>query len=656
MPRTIRWILNILFIFLLFMTLYRFGFFFFYRDVNRPFSGAAFLLGLRYDARSVSILGLLMIIFSFYTKFNPIENNKAVKWWTLILSFVFFTAFIFYVTDFYYYDYLKQRLNASVLNFLADANISGGMVWQTYPVIKIFILLLLLLGLFFVINKKLLHVINQKVSNSANGKKRRIYYLIFIILLSGFTFGKLDQYPLRWSDAFSFSDNFKANTSLNPFQSFFSSLQFRNVKYDIEKVRKAYPLMADYLEVSDLENNKLNFKREIQFKDTVSAKPNIVVVICESFSAYKSSMFGNKLNSTPYFNELCNNGVFFERCFTPAIGTARGVWATITGIPDVQQPTTSSRNPSAVDQHTIMNDFTDYEKFYFLGGSTTWANIRGLLKNNISGLNIYEQENFTSDRVDVWGISDKNLFLESSKILAKQKRPFFAVIQTADNHRPYTIPKEDINEFKKIDYPIDTLKKYGFDDGGQFNAFRYADFSFRKFIEAARKESYFNNTIFVFVGDHGLRGNAGNMFPESFTKQGILAEHVPLLFYAPGLLKKSRIKSVCSQVDIMPSVASLAGHRFTNTTFGRNLFDTSSKKERYAFIADPDLMTIGLVSNKYYFVRQLKTQKKEFVSVENNEPIPVNSAIDSIKNKMSALTDAWYETAKYMLLNNKKTQ
>ena len=117
------------------------------------------------------------------------------------------------------------------------------------------------------------------------------------------------------------------------------------------------------------------------------------------------------------------------------------------------------------------------------------------MKNNINNLNIYEQENFNSEIVDVWGISDKNLFLESNKLLAKQQKPFFAIIQTADNHRPYTIPTEDLNEFKKIEYPADTLKKYGYEDNAQLNAFRYTDFNFNKFIEAAKKEKYFDTIV-----------------------------------------------------------------------------------------------------------------------------------------------------------------
>jgi phosphoglycerol transferase MdoB-like AlkP superfamily enzyme len=136
-------------------------------------------------------------------------------------------------------------------------------------------------------------------------------------------------------------------------------------------------------------------------------------------------MCGNPLNTTPYFNELCKQGVFFKNCFSPAYGTARGVWAIITGIPDVTTNKTASRNPNLVDQQTVLNDIKGYEKFYFIGGSASWANIRGLLTGNINNLHLYEQEDYRSAKVDVWGISDKNLFLEASRILKKETTPFY---------------------------------------------------------------------------------------------------------------------------------------------------------------------------------------------------------------------------------------
>ncbi len=336
-------------------------------------------------------------------------------------------------------------------------------------------------------------------------------------------------------------------------------------------------------------------------------------------------------------------------------GTARGVWAVITGIPDVESSaTTSSRNPAAVDQHTIINDFEGYDKFYFLGGSTSWANIRGLLTNNIKGLQLHEQEDYSAPKIDVWGISDKNLFLEANKVLRQQTSPFFAIIQTADNHRPYTIPKEDQEEFHSLDMPKDSLLKYGFAGNDEMNAFRYTDFGYRTFIRAASKEAYFSNTVFLFVGDHGIPGDAGNMLPKAWTDQRLTAEHVPLLIYAPKLLGAIRDSGVCSQIDVLPTLAGLCHIPYRNSTLGRDLLDSAVHKgKELAFIYDFDQGYIGVVQDGYYYRRQPKTNKEEMVSVRDNDPVP-QTVIVQREPGMKSLTDGIDETAKYMLLKNKK--
>ena len=87
---------------------------------------------------------------------------------------------------------------------------------------------------------------------------------------------------------------------------------------------------------------------------------------------------------------------------------------------------------------------------------------------------------------------------------------------------------------------------------------------------------------------------------------------------------------------------------------GRNLFDTVSTTEKYAFIIDHETKDIGLVNNQYYFLKNLKTNKKMMVSVIDNTPVQPSSKTDSIKNAMTHLTDAYYETARYLLFNNKR--
>lgn len=660
-PKLLRWIFSIVFLLLLTMMISRFIFFWVYNPPGKAFSGSAFILGFRYDARIASIIGLAILLLTAIPFLHPFKNSAAVKFWNIVLPVVFVLLVLFYFIDYYHFDYLHQRLNATILNYLQDAGISYKMMWQSYPLIKIVLSVIVLVFLARFLFARLLD--NYLHQFSFNKRKGTVYFITAFFVFGTLIFGKLGQFPLRWSDAFTLSDDFKANLALNPFQSFFSTLSFRNSTYDVKKVKTYYPLMASYLGVPQPDSIQLNFERKYSTADTTGNKPNVVLVICESFSAYKSSMYNNPLNATPYFNELCNNGIFFDRCFTPAYGTARGIWATITGIPDVESPRTASRNPNAVNQHTIINNFNGYTNLYFLGGSATWANIRGLLTNNINGLKLYEENSFKAKKIDVWGISDKNLFLEANQVIKELTKPFFAIIQTADNHRPYTIPAEDAKAFKKISFSNDSLKMFGYESNDELNAFRYTDFCFQQFIEAAKKEKYFNNTVFVFVGDHGIRFNGSlNYLPRCYAEQGLTCEHVPLLFYAPKLLQPKRIHDVCSQVDILPTIASLAKMPYTNNTFGRNLLDTfdfpefknKMKQENLAFIIDHDVKTIGLLNNNYYYIKNYKTGKQTMVPMQDTPALPEHKNTDSIKIRLAALTDAYFETAKYLLLNNKK--
>jgi len=624
----------------------------------------SFLLGLRYDLRYAGILSAVLLITGSFVFLDPFRREAGRRWLFFLGGVAGLMLAVFYCVDFAHYSYLSQRLNASVLNYLTDAGISAGVVWQTYPVLRI--LLVLIAGTWLIrwLVKVIFQRLSRQESRPISQRARIAWFAVLFVLLGAGIFGRIGQFPLRWSDAFSLGGDYQANLSLNPFQSFFSSLKFRHSTYDEARVKAAIPVLAPYYGWNSGTGalNDSVFERRVaqvnggQGLPGAGGRPNVVIVICESFSAYKSSMWGNPLNTTPFFDSLCGKGIFFDRCFTPSYGTARGVWAVVTGIPDVAPATTtSSRNPSAVNQHTIINDFKGYNKYYFLGGSTSWANIRGLLTNNIQGLHLYEQENYSSPKVDVWGISDKNLFPEANKVLRQQQQPFFAIIQTADNHRPYTIPQEDQAAFHSVTVSKDSLATFGFASNEEMNAFRYTDFGYRTFIEAASREKYFKNTIFLFVGDHGIPGDAGALFPRAWTDERLTAEHVPLLIYAPGITVTERKNIVCSQIDILPTLAGLCRIPYTNTTLGRDLLDSARMAGRgMAFIYDPDQAYYGVVSEGYFYRRGFKTGKEDLVSVINNDPPPSAVTHGPLEVQLRRLSEGMYETARYMLLKNKK--
>jgi phosphoglycerol transferase MdoB-like AlkP superfamily enzyme len=625
---------------------------------------SSFWMGSRYDAREISILCLLLLLMGCVPALHPFATKKGKVAYRLLLLLFIATTTIMYVIDFLHFNYLRQRLNASAWGLLEDGKLSTKMVWQTYPVLTwLLVIIIITTGMYWVVKR--IHALISKLPFINNRKTTIIAMAVGILLCAVGIFGRIGQYPLRWSDAFNLGDDFKANIALNPFQSFFSSLTARKSTYNIQKVKQYYPLLQQYLQLPPTPDTSIRYARNLfntQPPDTSALlQPNIVLIICESFSAYKSSMWGNPLNATPYFNSLCQQGIFFDNCFTPHIGTARGVWATLTGIPDVELNKTASRNARMVNQHTIINEFKGYEKLYFLGGSSSWANIRGLLTNNIRGLRLYEEGSYKASAIDVWGISDKNLFLEAHQVLKQEQHPFFAVIQTADNHRPYTIPKEDEAVFKKIKVPAGSLHSFGFESNDELNAFRYTDFCFEQFIEAAKKEKYFNRTIFVFVGDHGIAGNAGNMFPPAWTANGLTAYHVPLLFFAPGLhYSPQRIHAIASQVDVLPTIAALAKlSHYTNTTLGKDLLQQwkqDSGRSNKAFIIDHNNKTIGLVSGDWYFTESLEGQQKKMLPANWLHPNHTTTASDSLFNNAVNYTHAFYETAKYWLLENKKQQ
>lgn len=648
-PAYLRWIFITGCIFLLLMTLLRFCLVL--TSANYAgFSGLlpSFLLGIRFDLRIVAIVCTIIFLLALIKPLHPFNTSRgktvAITLWIIFAILLCF----FYSVDFAYYSYLNQRLNGSALNFLQDAKISAKMVWQTYPVFKILAALLAGIVLFAFIIRASYDFVAQRRSAGAAKSARIWLAILFFLLLAVGIFGRIGQYPLRWSDAFGLGNDYKSQIALNPFQSFFSSISFRSVSYDIQKVRQHYQWMTAFLGISKRDSSGLQFERVISPAKKNENPPNIVLVICESFSAYKSSMTGNPLNTTPFFNQMTKEGIYFNRAFTPSYGTARGLWAALTGIPDVTLVNTSSRNPAAVDQHIIINDFKGYEKFYFLGGSASWANIRGLLTNNISNLHLFEEGDYKAAKIDVWGISDKNLFLEANKVLAQQAHPFFAVIQTSDNHRPYTIPDEDLKTFRLQNVATDTLNKYGFASADEFNAFRYTDFSYQTFMEAAKKEKYFQNTIFIFSGDHGIGGNAGSILPAAFTEENLTNEHVPLLFYSPALLKPAAFSFPVSQLDILPTAAGLAKISYRNTALGKDIIN-SADTVHAAFIVDVDRSRMGIISNGLYYNCTIDEKDEHIASIENNNKVVLT---DSLRQSYKPKAEAFYETARYLMLHN----
>lgn len=650
-PKTLLWVANLFFIFLLIFTAFRLATFIAFRPSGFRVSDAlpAFGMGLRYDLRWISVILLPVVLFSTFPRYTPFYSARNKKWWTWYLAVITLIVFFFFAAGFGSFSYIHSPLDAGAMNFVEDFSISVTMIWQTYPLIWM-LLGLLVAVLFF---RWMYHRSHWQVINRTDGKgipHRRKFFIFSALFMLLLIHGSFSWPPLSRADSFRFNNSFTSYLAINPLQNFVATLRLRNPEYNEKKARQVFPVMAEWMQLRHPEN--FSYRRETGPRsNSIESRPNIVLVQCESFSMYKSTMSGNPLNATPYFDSLCRQGIFFERCFSPHFSTARALFAILTGTPDAQLFKFSTRNEEALKQHTIVNNLEGYEKHYFLGGSPEFNNFGGILQN-VRGLQMHTGDDFKAPKVNVWGVSDKDLFLAANAIFREKDRPFFAYIQTSGNHRPYnkTIPAWD-SGFVRVQVPEAELLKYGFESLDEYNCFRYSDYCFRAFMEAAQREKYFHNTIFVFVGDHGLAGNASPMYPPVWTEQRLTDEHVPLLFYAPSLLAPGLHKEVVSQIDVLPTIAGLLHESYVNTTLGRDLLDPA-KKNNFAFITNTS-DRIGMVTDDYYFTRNINSGEEQLWPLH-----PAAAAADSltkqtVAGKLSVFTLSYFETARYLIMNNR---
>jgi phosphoglycerol transferase MdoB-like AlkP superfamily enzyme len=660
-PRRVRFALAVIALNLALLLLLRLTFLGIFYGQSSPLASdkllKAFYVGMKFDLRLALLIPLPIVFLSWLPGLNIVRSRVGRRIWHAYLVIVGAVLAFFYLTDFGHFAYLKSRVNSSVLEYLSAPDISARMVWETYPVVwgvLGFIAFLLVYG--WVLT--LIAALTLDGAARATGWARR---LAVVVLFAGFVllglYGKLAYYPLRWSEAFFTPHPLAVALGLNPVLYFYDTMEQSGRDFDEERVRGYYDDVAAYLGLQNPDKASLRFARRVVPKAKVAGQPNVVVIFLESYAAFKVGAFGNPLDPTPNFDALARQGLFFNRFFVPSTGTARSIFTAMFGIPDVNLNSTSSRNPFVVNQHTIVNTLEGYEKLYFLGGSANWGNIRGVLSHNIRGLRIYEEGDYASPRTDVWGISDLHLFEEANQVLrTRQDKPFFAVIQTAGNHRPYTIPEQN-RGFVPADPPVEDWTSKGFLSKDEFNSFRFMDHSLGHFFRLARKEGYFNNTIFVMFGDHGLPGSADH-FPAGMGKHQLVQHLVPLVIYAPGLIEEPReISAVASELDVMPTIAGLLGAPYLNTTLGRDLLERNGEK-RYAFILIPYQTPppVGLLDEEFYFLIDADQRKKLYRYLSDTPEEDVRGLFPNRAAEMERLTLGLYETARYLLYHNAATR
>jgi phosphoglycerol transferase MdoB-like AlkP superfamily enzyme len=538
------------------------------------------------------------------------------------------------------------------------------MLWQSYPVVWITLGWLggcaaVLLALFS-LERVTLERRPVRISRKSAALGSAVVVLLVVLGVMGRVsdINIKNPIPLRWSDAFFSGDRQLAEAGLNPVIFLYDTLLIPEDPYDRETVADYYDTMVDYLGIDQPDRKALNFVRHIGTQPhrlSIERPPNVIFIMLESLGASRVGAYGNPLKPTPNLDAIAADSWFFRHFYIPVVSTAKTVWASITGIPDVSREETASRNPLITRQHTLLNAFEGYRKLYMIGGSAGWANLSALIRES-TGMELIQEGDWQSPNADVWGISDLNLFKEADRILRDlpADEPFFAYIQTAGNHRPFTIPTDN-DDFKTLELPLEEVQKWGFRSVEQFNAVRLIDYDIGRFLQMARESGYFDNTLFVFFGDHNNRITTIPHMPPAFEQLGLESNHVPHMIYAPALLRPRVIDEAVNLVDVLPTVAGLAGLEYTNRTMGRDLQLSSQGRDRAVplVLEEGSFPVIGAVTSEYLVKMNCDGSEATLHELSSDSPLEdVSGRHPEEFDRLRKVAHGAYETSRYMLYDN----
>lgn len=542
-------------------------------DASMALVWQSLLHGLRFD---VAMAVWLTLPFALWRIWRGSPGPRECRFVFGAYALISLVGIFALIAEVEFYKEFQMRLGPLAFEYFSTNEehntIILGMVWHGYPVVRWTLVCLALWGLFLWVARRTFQPADHRVALFGRSATT--------VLLAGAAVvgirGGFQHTPLRWGNAYFSPSTYVNQMTGNGLWSLMDAIRSsssgqklarqwkRRMSLDesIQQVRELVLLPGEKL----VDPEKYPLLRISPPNDAVVKRPrNIVLVIMESFTARFNGAIGASFGATPHFDALAREGVLFDRAFSVSTHTAQGVFATLCSfpnLPDYDRPARGSLGEQPF--RTLPQIFKEngFETLFLYNGLFSWDNKEGFYRHQgvQRFIGQFDFKNPTFVDKD-WGPCDFDVFnraIEEFSDLAAKKKPFFGIILTLSNHAPFDLPRVEGLE------AITT----GGEQNKRLHGVQYADWALGQFMASARKQEWFEDTLFVFVGDHGFG------IPPNLTEVSLLHMHVPLLFYAPALFggKSETHHQVASQMDILPSVVGLAGLDTPHQAFGRDLF------------------------------------------------------------------------------------
>ena len=280
---------------------------------------------------------------------------------------------------------------------------------------------------------------------------------------------------------------------------------------------------------------------------------NVILVCMESMSGDFMSYLGNSSGITPNLDRLAKESVFFDNLYATGTRTVRGMEALTLSLPPTPGQSIIYR-PEGSNLVTSFSPFLErgYDCAFFYGGNGDFDYMNRYFSTSgcrIMDVGAWKKEDVTFKTS--WGACDEDLFrktIQEADTDHAAGKPFHFFCMTTSNHRPYDFPEGH------IDLHAHNRK----------SAVKYADWAVGNLIDQARSKPWFKDTLFVIVADH-CASSAGK------SELDVTKYHIPAMIYNPTLAPSQKISTLCSQIDVMPTVTGLMNWNYQTLGFGHDM-------------------------------------------------------------------------------------
>lgn len=514
-----------------------------------------FYYGLRLDLSMAAYFSLLPLLgYLLAWNFPQISIPKLLlKIYILVFAAI---CGLITVANFNIYREWGTKINYRAIDFALNAPSEALASSSSSPILLSATVLILYFAMAWGLSAWLIH--NDMPSTK---EKRRIKIPVsFGLLLIAFLMirGGWQVAPINQSMSYFSQKPLLNHASVNTFWNL-----FRDILNNADEKENPYRYF-DEQEAKNLSRAQYPVLTEKSPEVFTSNRPNVVIIILESFTADLVESLGGEQGVAPELEQIIKQGILFENAFATGDRTDKGVTAILSAFPSQAVQSIIKSNSKQEKLPSLAQNFKQngYRTSFYYGGESEFTGMKSYILSHDYQKLIDKQDFLSADMNSKWGAYDEKVYEKQMSDMAKEKEPFFSTILTLTNHEPFELPVKP--KYKGEDLP---------------NKFRstafYADSCLGAYLKAAAKQSWYKNTVFVVVADHGHRlplKKHESWHPKRY--------RIPMLFFGEALkpeFRGTRIAKFGGQTDIAATLLNQLKLNSSAYVWSKDLLNPGSK-------------------------------------------------------------------------------